>query len=99
MIFSTDEAFDFVKTAFNEQAIELYQIVRGDIPAEAENVTEFLAKVTVWAETSPDNDKTTANITLMSSEEWEQPLEFEAFFASTDGQFITSDNQDFYVRI
>lgn len=98
LIFSTDEAFDFVKDAFNSGSIELYQIVRGDIASETEDVTETLAKVTSWAETAPDNDKTTANITLMSSEAWQEELEFEAFFASVDGQFITSDNQDFYVR-
>jgi predicted secreted protein len=98
LIFSTDTAFDYIKAAFTNGSIERFQVVRNTIGEATDNVQEFHAKITAWNETAPDNDKTTADVTLNSSEAWEDGLSFEAFFASTDGQFITANNQDFYVR-
>ena len=99
LIFSTDAAFDYVKTASANQSIETFQIVRGTIGAATDDVMEFKAKVTSWSEASPDNDKTTADITLTSSEEWEDGLQFEQFFSSGGEEFLTSDGDKVYVRV
>jgi predicted secreted protein len=95
MIFSTDEAFDYVKSAFVGKTIELFQVVKGGLETD---VTEFNAMVTAFNEDAPDNDKTTADVTFTGSSRWFAELSFEGFFASTDGQFFTSTNQPFFVR-
>ncbi len=98
LIFNNDVAFDFLKAAYTNKSINLFQVVYGDVTVSG-NVTEFKAMVSSWGEASPDNDKMTASVTLNSSEQWYEGLEFEQFNAAVDGEFFTSTGQPFFVRV
>ena len=98
LIFSTDAAFDYVKTSAGSKSIELFQVVRGSLNGTADNVDEFNAMITSFVETSPDNDKQTASVTFMSSGQWFESLSFSQFLTSDLDTFKTSDGDLFLVR-
>lgn len=98
LIFSTDTAFDYMKAAHLAGTIELFQVVRSTIGQATDNIQEFSAKISSWNEVYPDNDKSTVDVTLESSGSWVDNVKFESVFASTDGQFITSNSDNFLVR-
>lgn len=60
-VFNTDTAFQAMKTSALEKSIKGYQIDRGG------ETLEFNGYITSFAETSPDNDKVTASISIQSS--------------------------------
>jgi TP901-1 family phage major tail protein len=60
-LFSSDAAFANVKTSALAKTILPYQIVRGSDTLQG----SFM--ITSFAETSPDNDKVTASVSLQSS--------------------------------
>ncbi len=61
MQFSTDSAFDAMKTQALAKTLKAYEIARG-----SETVTGTFY-ITSYAETAPDNDKVTATVSLQSS--------------------------------
>lgn len=61
VLFSSDTAFAAVKASASDQSLQSYQVARGTETLEGK------FKVTSFAETSPDNDKLTASISLQSS--------------------------------
>ena len=98
LIFSSDAAFDYVKTSAMNKSIELFQVVRGALTASASNVDEFNAMITSFAETSPDNDKQTAAVSFISSSVWFEALSFSQFLTVGGDTFKTSDSDLFLVR-
>lgn len=98
LIFSTDTAFDFIKTSASSKSIELFQVVRGTINGVADNVDEFSAMISSFVETSPDNDKHSAAVTFMSSGAFVEELTYAQFLTSTSDRFLTSDSDLFLVR-
>ena len=61
MVFSTDSAFDAMKTQALSKTLKAYEIARG-----SETVTGTFY-ITSYGETSPDNEKVTATVSLQSS--------------------------------
>ena len=98
LIFSTDAAFDYIKTATTDKTIELFQVVRGTLSGAGDNVDEFNAMITSFVETSPDNDKQTAAVTFMSSGAWFESLSFSQFLTVGGDTFKTSNGDLFLVR-
>lgn len=60
-LFSSDSAFEAMKTSALAKTIKDYQIARGSATLEG----GFM--ITSWAESAPDNDKLTCSISLQSS--------------------------------
>ena len=98
LIFSSDAAFDYVKTSALSKSIELFQVVRGSLTGSADNVDEFNAMITSFAETSPDNDKHTASVSFISSGAWFNGISFSQFLTVGGDTFKTSDSDLFLVR-
>jgi len=61
MVFSTNSAFDAMKTQALSKTLKAYEIARG-----SETVTGTFY-ITSYGETAPDNDKVTATVSLQSS--------------------------------
>ena len=61
VVFSSDSAFAAMKTSAVNKTKKAYQVARGS------DVVESLFYITSYAETSPDNDKLTASVSLISS--------------------------------
>lgn len=60
-VFSSDAAFLAVKTSALDKTIKDYQLVRGG------DTLTFSGYIASYAETSPDNDKLTASVSIVSS--------------------------------
>ena len=98
LVFSTDEAFDYVKNSLLNGSINTYQAVRGAISGTGSTVDEFSAMITSFVETSPDRDKVTANVTFVSSGAWLDGLSFSQFLTVGGDTFKTSNGELFLVR-
>lgn len=61
IVFSSDAAFGAMKASAVAKTIKPYQIARGS------DVLEGGFMISSWAETSPDNDKHTVSVSLVSS--------------------------------
>jgi len=100
VIFSTDVAFDYIKQSFVDKTIERYEIINGlSDEGDAGTVDFFSSMVTAFAETSPDNDKTSASVTFTSTSVFAQELTYQQFQTVLLEDFHTSNSEQFLVRI
>ena len=98
LIFSSDEAFDYIKETALNKSVNTFQVVRGALGGTGDNVEEFNAMITSFVETSPDNDKVTASVTFLSSGAWIGNLSFSQFLTVDGDTFKTSTGDLFLVR-
>lgn len=99
MVFTSQAGFDFVRAAAGDKSINLYQVVRGDIPTGTVPI-EVNLQVQSFVDNSADNEPLKATVSLLSSDEFDFNLNatYEKLLTSDGDNFLTSNGDQVYVR-